>query len=246
MEEVRLTKRERRALAKEEKKKEHDKNVRARKISKWVVWLLIIAALLFGGYKLVKWVNTPEEQQGPVSVALGENEWSKGNPQADVTLIEYSDFQCPACKTYYPLIRRLSEEKKDELRIVYRHLPLVSIHKNSIAASKAAEAAGRQGKFWEMHDALFDKQDDWSDDSKPEDKFESYASELGLDLEKFKSDFESSEVENDVNSDLRAANSLRLNSTPSFILNGRKIENPRGYEDLKKIIEDEIRGYSLE
>lgn len=246
MEEEKLTKRERRMLAKEEKKREHLKSARTGKINKIIFWLLIILALILGGYKLVKWVNTPQEQGVPASVTLGEDEWSKGNPVAEVTLIEYSDFQCPACKTYYPLIKRLSEEKKDELRIVYRHLPLVSIHKNSIASAKAAEAAGRQGKFWEMHDQLFDKQDDWSDDSSPEDKFESYASELGLYLEKFKSDYESSEVENDVNSDLRAANSLRLNSTPSFILNGRKIENPRGYDDLKKIIEDEIRGYSLE
>lgn len=246
MEENQLTKRERRALAKEEKKREHLKSARAGKIKKWSFWLLIILALIFGGYKLVKWINTPQEQVAPVSVTLGEDEWSKGNPQAEVTLIEYSDFQCPACKTYYPLIRRLSEEKGDELRIVYRHLPLVSIHKNAIASAKAAESAGRQGKFWEMHDQLFNKQDDWADDSKPEDKFESYAGEIGLDLEKFKSDYESSEVENDVNSDLTAANSLRLNSTPSFILNGRKIENPRGYDEFKKIIEDEIRGYSLE
>lgn len=246
MEEVKLTKRERRALAKEEKQKEHEKSVNARKIRKWTFGLLVILALTLGGYKLVKWINTPQEEQVPVSVTLGENEWSKGNYLAEVTLIEYSDFQCPACKTYYPLIRRLSEELGDELRIVYRHLPLVSIHKNAIESAKAAEAAGRQEKFWEMHDKLFEKQDDWSDDSNPEDKFESYAVELELDLEKFKSDYESSEVENDVNSDLTAANSLRLNSTPSFILNGRKIENPRGYEDFKKIIEDEIRGYSLE
>ena len=153
-----LTKRERRMLAKEDKQKEREKSAKAGKIKKFTAWLLIIAALLFGGYKLVKWINTPQDEQAPATVTLGENEWSKGNPQADVILIEYSDFQCPACKTYYPLIRRLSEELGDELRIVYRHLPLVSIHKNAIVAASAAEAAGRQGKFWEMQDKLFDNQ----------------------------------------------------------------------------------------
>lgn len=246
MEEVRLTKRERRALAKEEKKTQHLKSVRAGKIKKSTVWLLLILALIFGGYKLIKWINTPQEQQGPVSVALGENEWSKGNPQADVTLIEYSDFQCPACKSYYPLISKLSEEYSQDIKIVYRHLPLVSIHKNSLAAASAAEAAGRQGKFWEMHNLLFENQDDWADDSSPEEKFESYAGELELDLDKFKLDYESSEVKNDINSDLRAANSLRLTSTPSFILNGKRLVNPRGYEDFRSLIEDEIRGYKLE
>ena len=246
MEEEKLTKRERRMLAKEDKQKEREKSARAGKIKKWIAWFLVVFALIFGGYKLVVWINTPQDEQAPATVTLGENEWSKGNPQADVILIEYSDFQCPACKTYYPLIRRLSEELGDELRIVYRHLPLVSIHKNAIAAASAAEAAGRQEKFWEMHDKLFDNQDNWADDSNPDDKFKSYAAELELDLEKFISDYESSEVKNDVNSDLTAANSLRLNSTPSFVLNGRKLQNPRGYDDFKKVLEDEIRGYSLE
>jgi protein-disulfide isomerase len=246
MEEEKLTKSQRRALAREEKSKLREGGERTKKVRNWIIGIVLVGGFLFGSYKFVGWINTPQDDLSPVSVEVSSDEWIKGNPDAQTTLIEYSDFQCPACKTYYPLINRLADELGDDLRIVYRHLPLISIHKNALPSARAAEAAGVQGKFWEMHDKLFDKQDDWIDDSKPSDKFEEYAGEIGLDIEKYKGDYESEEVKNAVNSDLASANSLRLSSTPSFFLNGKLIESPRSYEDFKSLIENEIRGYSVE
>ena len=246
MEGERLTKSQRRALAREEKSKQREGGERTKKVRNWIIGIVLVGVFLFGSYKFVGWINTPQDDLGPVSIEVSSDEWIKGNPEGEVTLIEFSDFQCPACKNYAPIMQKLGDELGADLRIVYRHLPLVSIHKNAIPSAKAAEAAGIQGKFWEMHDKLFDKQDEWIDDSKPSDKFEEYAGEIGIDIEKFKADYESEEVKNAVNSDLASANSLRLSSTPTFVINGRVIESPRSYDDFKRLIENEIRGYSVE
>lgn len=245
-EDKQLTKKEKRALAKEEKRRAREQKERTGKLQKIVIGLLILAGLSYGGYRLVRWINAPQPEIAQAEIEVAGDEWIKGNPQASVTLVEYSDFQCPACKNFSPLVRRLSDEFSDDVRVVYRQLPLISIHRNAFDAAKASEAAGRQGKFWEMHDKLFENQDKWESDSSPEDKFEEYAKELGLDLDRYKADYDSDEVKDDVNSDVSTANRLGLSSTPSFILDGRKIENPRSYDDFKSLIEDEIRGYTLE
>jgi len=98
----------------------------------------------------------------PGSVMLTGDDHYKGNPDAQVVLIEYSDFQCPACRAYIPIITSLIEQFPDDLVVVYRHFPLQSVHANARAAAEASEAAAKQGKFWEFHDILFDKQTEWS------------------------------------------------------------------------------------
>ena len=246
MEEEKLTKREKRILAKEEKKKERVLRERSGKLQKIVIGLLILAGLGYGGYRFFQWINAPQPEVTQTEIEVAGDEWIKGNPEASITLVEYSDFQCPACKNYFPLVKRLSEELPDGLRIVYRQYPLTSIHRNAMDAAKASEAAGKQGKFWEMHDLLFENQDTWAADSSPKDKFEGYASEIGLDIEKYKADYDSDEVKDAVNEDITTANRLGLSSTPSFTLNGRKIENPNSYDVLKQLIEDEIQGYSIQ
>ncbi len=95
-----------------------------------------------------------------------EADWSKGNLESPVVLLEYSDFQCPACKARGPIIENLLGEFGDHIRFVYRHMPLSSIHNNAQLAAQATEAAGVQGKFWEMHDHLFETQSEWSGLSK--------------------------------------------------------------------------------
>ncbi len=246
MEGEKLTKREKRALAKEEKRKIRERSERTKKIRNWFIGLLVIIGLFFGGYRFLQWINTPQPEATQTEIEVIGDEWIKGNPEASITLVEYSDFQCPACKNYAPLVKRLSEELPDDLRIVYRQYPLTSIHKNAFASAKASEAAGKQGKFWEMHDLLFENQDSWSADSSPEDKFEGYASEIGLEIEQFKADYDSDEAKDAVNEDIATANRLGLSSTPSFTLNDRKIESPKSYDAFKGLIEDEIRDYSIQ
>jgi protein-disulfide isomerase len=235
-----LTKRERKKLAKKEKKKEREKTDKVKDLRTYVIWAIVIVVVIFGGLKLINWINTPTVEIVSEPVEVTEDDWTKGAENAEITIIEYSDFQCPACKSYYPIINRLGDELSDSVRVVYRHFPLVSIHHNAFDAARAAEAAGRQGKFWDMHDLLFENQDEWSNDGSPKDKFIDYANELELDEESFKNDYESSEVEDKINEHIFQANRLGINSTPSFVLNDQLIQNPRGYEAFKTLVEENL------
>lgn len=236
-----LTKKEKRALAKEEKKKEIKKSELLDKLKKWGVWAVVAVVILYSGYRVVKWVSTPVSQELAEGIVVTQSDWTKGSEDAQLVLVEFADFQCPACSAYSPIISALSDEFGDELLIVYKHLPLVSIHPNAIPASKASEAAGIQEKFWEMHDMLYDRQDDWSGERNPKSKFVSYAEELDLDTVRFEEDYEGSAVEQKIQNDLTLATRLRLNSTPSFILNDQIISNPRSYEDFRMLIRNSLQ-----
>jgi protein-disulfide isomerase len=167
---------------------------------------------------------------------LADSERVWGNDNAPVTLIEYSDFQCPACKVYYPMLSKLKEDYPDKVRIVFRHFPL-TIHKNARIAARASEAANVQGKFWQMHDRLFETQEDWSELSDPKEKFKAYAIDIELDVDKFMVDLENSEFDTKVQNDVVSGNTLKVNATPTFYINGEKIPNPKSYEDFKSIID---------
>ncbi len=158
-----------------------------------------------------------------IEITVAEDDWTLGNPEATVTLVEYADLQCPACAAYHSVIKEVIAEYGDRVQYVFRHFPLVSIHRNAVPAAEAAEAAGKQGKFWEMQDLLFERQTEWSGDGNARAMFESYATELGLDGEQFKSDVSSAEVRDRVQANLREANTYRLSGTPTFILDNRII-----------------------
>lgn len=163
-----------------------------------------------------------------------------GNPQAKATLIEYGDFQCPACAAAHPLVTQLKEDMGDQVAIVFRHFPLTNIHPNALPAAQAAEAAGRQGKFWEMHDLLFERQQEWSQSTAPVSFFNDYARELGLDLDQFGSDMDDPAILNRINDNRGIANQLGVSSTPTFYLNGQQINNPATYDQLKSQVESAL------
>lgn len=165
----------------------------------------------------------------------------KGAASSTVVLIEYSDFQCPACRAYYPLIRELVQTYGDRIAIVYRHYPLKSIHINAEPAAWASEAAANQGKFWEMHDLLFEKQAEWEKASDPKTIFGEYATLLGLDKAKFLADLDSKQVKNIVNDQRQSALKNGFNATPTFVLNGKQIQNPQGLEAFKILINQAIK-----
>jgi len=244
-EEVMLTKKEKRELAKEQKKDERDKTLFAQRVRKFLVWLFLAGIFLFIGFKTWRWISAPTPEVAGEAIEVKEDDWVRGNKEARVILIEYGDYQCPACATYNPFVIKLSEEFQEDLKIVYRHFPLITIHKNSMPSAQAAEAAGKQSKFWEMHDLLYDKQSEWAEAGDAKEKFSEYAKSLGLDEQKYISDYDSGEVKSLINSDLAKANSLRLNATPTFFLNGEKVQ-PRSYEDFKSLVETQIKGYTLE
>lgn len=157
-----------------------------------------------------------------------------------VVLIEYADFQCPACAYYSPVVRQLKEDLGDDLFIVYRYFPLISIHKNAMSSSQAAFAAGKQNKFWEMSDLLYENQKSWADSTKAKDIFAEYAQKLGLNIDQFTADFNLDSTKKFITDQMNSGVSIGINSTPSFFVNGKKIENPRSYEAFKQIIQDEI------
>ena len=148
----------------------------------------------------------------------------KGNAESGITLIEYSDFQCPACKNAAPQISALAEEYGDQFQLEYRHLPLRSIHPNAQIAAQAAEAAGMQGKFWEMHDMLFERQSEWAQSFNPERFFRNYAQDLGINADRLVHDMESDTVKNIVEAHFQEAQSLGLPGTPSFVFNGEIVD----------------------
>ena len=171
---------------------------------------------------------TPEQEaQLAVFPPVSEEDWTKGPEDAMITVMEYTDFQCPYCAMAQAEFEKLLEMYPDDVRLVYRSLPLVSIHPNAQVAAQAAEAAGLQGKFWEMYSALFTKQSDWSGLTAEEFLawLSTEAETLGLDVEQFSKDTVSEALQQKIQGELDYANSIGLGSTPTVLVNGRPINN---------------------
>lgn len=155
----------------------------------------------------------------------------RGNPDAPVTLEEFGDFQCPPCGKFSEFVEELLKEYNPRLRLVFRNFPL-SGHEHAREAALAAEAAGLQGKFWEMHDTLYREQDTWSKAPNVRELFESYAGTIGLDVDHFKKDMDGDKARERVDSDRALADFLGVKATPTLFINNRPVEpkdkNPEG------------------
>jgi protein-disulfide isomerase len=165
------------------------------------------------------------------------NPWARG-ASTRVQLEEFSDFQCPACGNLEPGLRRVIKDYGDRIRLVFRNYPL-PMHKYAFVAARAAEAAGQQGKFWEMHDLLYDNQKEWSDSMEPRVQFESYATRLGLDVQRFKADMERQDLADRIKADMTRGNSVDVHGTPTVFLNGRELVPGKlvTEEDLRREID---------
>ena len=165
-----------------------------------------------------------------------------GTGSTGVTLVEYGDYECPYCEEYYPVVKQVQQEYNDKIFFQFRNFPLTSVHVNAFAGARAAEAAGLQNKFWEMHDALYDASNwqVWSTASDPTPYFSQYAQQLGLNMTQFKSDFGSSKVNDLVNADMTAGNKLNIQGTPTFFLDGKQITVGISVTDFEKVINAEI------
>jgi protein-disulfide isomerase len=150
-----------------------------------------------------------------------------GQNAKNITFIEYGDYQCPICGAYYqPVKDAMTPDILQNIKFQFRNLPLTSIHQHAFAAARAAEAAGMQGKYWEMHDKIYENQNSWTQSSSPVNFFNTYAKELGLNVEKFKSDYLSGKVNDSINADLAAFKATKQEqATPTFFLNGKYIAN---------------------
>jgi len=149
-----------------------------------------------------------------------------------VTLEEFGDYQCSPCGALHPSLKKLKQEFGPNLNFVFRNLPLTTLHKNALAAAQAAEAARMQGRFWEMHDLLYENQDLWKDDINPKNIFWKFAADLGLDTGRFMSDMADRQVNLRIEADQSAAAELGIDGTPTLLIDGRKLRpevtNPDG------------------
>lgn len=184
----------------------------------WVV-IGIITVILFGGAFLFSGGQSQVNNEGVEVVATHV----KGNPDASVVLVEYSDFQCPACASFQPVITELMTEYGNKIRLEYKHFPL-PMHRYAMPAAVATEAAGQQGKFFEFHDLLFANQGTWSGSASPNTFFIQYAGEIGLDVDLFKRQMNSSLLRDKVRADRNEGNELTVTGTPTFFLNGERMQ----------------------
>ncbi len=175
-------------------------------------------------------------------LTLRSDDHVKGNPEtATVTIIEYSDFQCPACASAYDYFKDIDTVFPEGVVFAYRHFPLTLIHRNADEAARATEAAALQGQFRAMHDMLFEKQKEWSERVDIEKVLTEYAEEIGLDKERFITDYKSDAVKNRVKSDAKDAQKLGLTGTPTIFVDGVKIQLPSSKEKLYEAIRERIQ-----
>ncbi len=164
-----------------------------------------------------------------------------GPEDARVTLEEFGDFECPPCGLLHPVLKTMEKEFGQRLRVIFREFPLVPTHPHALVAARSAEAAGLQGKFWEMHDLLFENQRSWHEEFDARPTFEGYAKKVGLDLERFRRDVSSQVVEQRIFLDGKRAHALGVKGTPTVFLNGREVPfESLGLEKLRVLINVEL------
>jgi protein-disulfide isomerase len=181
---------------------------------------------------------TPARRRGPdpnrkYDVEVGRAP-VRGPDDAKVTIVEFSDFQCPFCAKVGPTLKKIEEEYGDKVRIAFKQLPL-DFHAKAVPASKAALAAAKQGKFWEMHDLIFANQKELGTE-----KYSAWASELGLDVEQFKKDMASEDIQKWIDSDKLEAAKLGVTGTPSFFVNGYFLSGAQPFEAFKVAIDKQL------
>ena len=212
----------------------------------WIIFIVIVALITWGmivaGNKA-----SPAANGGVTAIALNKPvtsaDWTIGSSTAPVTLVEYADFQCPACAAFHPIVKQLLAEDGAKIYFAYRYFPLPQ-HANGMTSAGAAEAAGLQGRFWDMQDLLFTNQLNWQDLPDPTSVFVGYATTLGLDKTKFLADMASPSVKTKILASLQDANDNNLDYTPTFFVNGKRIANPAGYAAFKTLIDNAAQSHS--
>ena len=201
-----------------------------------VTIIVIIAFVGFGIFLMgVDGPGGTSDNGGREVEGLSADDWVTGNAASDVVLIEYGDFQCPACGVFHPIVSQLKQEFGDRVAFVYRHFPLRSIHPNAEPAARATEAAGMQGKFWEMHDKIFENQEQLSIES-----LKIWAIQIGLNSIQFGNCLDSAKYFAEVEQDLQAGIAAGVRATPTFFVNGQRIEGAIPFTTFEQIILSEL------
>lgn len=200
----------------------------------WIVLVVIVAIL--GGVFVLSGRKQPTKTtsfktNGNLNTVQSYDH-VRGSKAGKVTLVEYGDFQCPYCGAYSPVGEQAYAKYGSAVTFVFRDFPLTQLHPNAFAAARAAEAAGKQGKFWQMHDKLYSNQREWADNTQTaSDVFKGYAKDLGLNIDQFSKDYSSEDINNIINNFTANGTSQNVTGTPTLILNGKKINPPQSLQD---------------
>ncbi|MBI2600257.1 thioredoxin domain-containing protein [Candidatus Daviesbacteria bacterium] len=201
--------------------------------------ILIFSLVLIIGavFLLGKSEQTPNEDSKSINIDYSKGQ-KIGSDSAKVKLVEFSDFQCPACQAAQPFVKQ-AIENKDNIQFIYRHFPL-NQHVHARKAANFAEYAATEGKFWPVHDKLFETQQEWSQLADVSDYFANLGTQFGLDGAKIKEAIAKDQYAVRIDEDIAAARVYRVNSTPSFFLNGRKL-NLLNFADLENLVDQELK-----
>ena len=204
----------------------------------FVIVLAIIVLLFLGIFSISNHKNT--------KVSSSPSSHIEGLDKSGVSLIEYGDYQCPYCGEYYSTVKQVQAQYNNEISFQFVNFPLTSIHQNAFAGARAAEAANLQGKFWQMHDLLYEENQvyydsnqsasTWINSSNPLTQFDQYARQLGLNVSKFNTDYASNQVDNVINADENKGNALGVDATPTFYLDGKQIQVDNSVSSFTKFI----------
>jgi len=219
-----------------EKQERRENKARLAKIRNWAITIIIIGGI---AYLFTLSINSDPSDTDTSLTALSAQDQVKGTfTEGKPILVEYSDFQCPACGVFYPYVEEMLAEFGDDIVFVYRHFPL-SQHIHAQITARAAEAAGRQGAFWDIYNLIFQNQAVWSGLGSDEVRVTliGYAEEIGLDMAQFEIDLDDDALADKVTADYRGGIRNKVNSTPTFFLNGEKL-NMQSYTDLRDSVAD--------
>ncbi|MCL4405406.1 MAG: DsbA family protein [Patescibacteria group bacterium] len=214
---------------------------------KVLIWTVLTIAVLATITLVILGVMQPasstnQDFAATTAPAITSTDHVEGSSNAKVSVIEYGDFQCPACGDFYPIVKQMITNYDSKIKFAFRNFPLPQ-HPDAQIAAQAAEAAGLQGEYWQMNNLLYEKQNEWTIASPSivvSQFFDSYASSLGLNVNKFNVDINSTEVLNKIKDDVAGANSAAVNHTPTFFINLKQIPNPDSYGQFKSTIDQAL------
>jgi len=184
----------------------------------------VLAAAVGAGFYMFR-SSQPQSSTAPAASASPAASSGAAIAKGAVTVEEFGDYQCPPCGHLHPEMKKLKSEYGNRIRFIFYHLPLTQIHKNALDAAHAAVAAGLQGKFWEMHNMLYDNQKVWEETDNLRPIVAGYAGQLGLDVPRFLSDMDSAQVDSTVLADVRRANAMGVTGTPTVFVDGQEISS---------------------
>ena len=202
------------------------------------VGIIFFAAFAFLIYR----TSNVSQVVADTNLLIGKVSYMTGKKEAKVNVVEFGDYQCPACGYASPIVDQLIQTYKNNpnVNFVFRNFPLPQ-HSNALVSAEAAQSAGAQGKFWEMHSMIYNGQSDWSGSTNALGIFTGYAQKLGLDVKKFTDAVNQQKFQDVIFKDRSDAQSLGVNATPTFFVNGEKVNGLPSFEEFKKKIDEELK-----